>query len=92
MYCSNLFICLFPVPGAPKIRPQANSDLSDSLNVTWGKPENPNGVLTGYTLYWEKQDEEILTVSGKVTVHDGRICQYLITNLSKVIYFHFHCY
>ena len=75
---------LYPsVPAAPKIKRETSGNFSDSINVTWEKPENPNGVLTGYIIYWEKMKKGILTISGKITLHDGRRNHYLITNLGK---------
>ena len=80
---ANQRICFsFVVPGAPKILKQQNDSLSDSVNITWEKPDNPHGVILAYNLYWKTEDEEMI-LSGKATV-DGQQNQYPLPNLSKL--------
>ena len=77
-----MFAFFFVVPGAPKIVKQQNESLSDSVNITWEKPDSPRGVILGYYLNWKTEDKDII-LFGKVTV-DGQRNQYSLTNLSKL--------
>ena len=45
--------CFVTVPGLPRAV-QCGKSTSKSLSVSWLEPGNPNGVIRGYRVSWEK--------------------------------------
>lgn len=50
-YLLTLILVLYSVPGPPTLK--INETTKNSITVTWTKPVEVNGMLTGYNLKWK---------------------------------------
>ena len=63
------------VPG-PVSRLTYNGISATSVNISWSKPEEPNGVIVGYSVRYYREfegnaDSEILVESLHLTIKNG---------------------
>jgi hypothetical protein len=53
----NLFLFSFPDPSVP-LDPISVSNSSSQIILKWKPPSDPNGNITHYLVYWERQAED----------------------------------
>ncbi|CAI5443768.1 unnamed protein product [Caenorhabditis angaria] len=70
-------------PSTPPANPQARSLSRDSILVKWGPSEQPNGVVTGYKVYYVLADDSVVVVSKrfdeKWNLHEAKADEFMTT-------------
>ena len=72
------------MPGPPVILELTNISFSQ-LNVTWMRPDNPNGVIKGYYVTWRMVTNDLNeavkgTLNGTV-INSEKVTFFVINNL-----------
>lgn len=71
-------MCSLPVPSSPAGGISVISLSSTSTRVSWGIPAIPNGIITGYVVfYWNS------SFSGNITIANVSLHQWIITGLNE---------
>ena len=75
----DVFLCTSPAPSEPT-QVNATSVSSTGINVTWGPPEFPRGIITGYrVVYHPTTNSTILTNSDVVVPETSLFVRNLTT-------------
>ena len=77
--CCQILRLLFVVPSSPQNITNIHTQ-NDSVTLHWMEPESPNGIITGYRLYYmTKKMTDVQTVKDS-----SKEIVYMLKNLSKL--------
>ena len=78
-FCCKLFKFVFAVPSNPQNITNIHTQ-NDSVTLHWMEPDSPNGIITGYRLYYmTKKMTDVQTVKDS-----SKEIVYMLKNLSKL--------
>ena len=76
------YISLFTTCTAPGVVVHTTNRASNNdVNVTWGPPVTPNGVITGYEVFYSVYQDDSSSMSSRRLSGNDR--SYLISNLGR---------
>ena len=76
--CTNSAVLLFIVPGKP-LNVTIGEVNDSTIALSWAEPENPNGVIKGYRIYFMRKN-----FTDVQTVRSGdKFQKFILTDLGK---------